>query len=172
MVQVVGVVTLQFLLEEVEAGGQPAVLDLVGVGRQGMGHLFRFVLVGDQRRQGAEGLLPECPAGLDDRLLFEVAYYYGGVPLETAAVGIFFAGQDLQQRGLARAVGAGQPDPLARMDLEGHPVKHGLRAVVFADCLGRKDDHPGFLVLLDAKPRLSYPAATRLGRPAVSHTTS
>jgi hypothetical protein len=54
------------------------------------------------------------------------------VPMTTRAlVAIHFAGEDAEERGLARAVGAQKAHPLPLVDLEGEPVQY-----VFSDFKG------------------------------------
>ena len=88
------------------------------------------------------GLVPERAARLPLRLLLEIAEMDRRVETDRAAVGVVLAGQDAQQRRLAAAVGADQPDPLARADLERHPVQHRLGAEVLFDTVNFEKDHP------------------------------
>ena len=52
----------------------------------------------------------------------------GAVPLDQAGLGWVGPAEDLEQRGLARAVAADEADLVARADLEGHPVDDRLAA--------------------------------------------
>ena len=58
---------------------------------------------------------------------------YVRVELDESVVGAALAGDDLQQRGLAGAVVADQPDALFRPDEKGHLIEHFLAAIADGD---------------------------------------
>jgi hypothetical protein len=66
--------------------------------------------------------------------------------LAGAGIGVFATGEDLQEGGLASAVGTGQPNPLARTDLERDPVQDRLGAKVLLYTLNINDNHPTSVV--------------------------
>ena len=62
-------------------------------------------------------------------LLREIADGDAGVLMDAAGVGLLHAGQDAAERGLARAVRAHEPDPLAAPDAPRHAAQQLLAAV-------------------------------------------
>jgi hypothetical protein len=56
-----------------------------------------------------------------------------------AVVGALRAGEHVEQRRLARAVGADDPDGVARRHVERHAVQHDERAELAADVLGAEE---------------------------------
>ncbi len=167
VVQIVGLVPVQFVLKMIESGGQPPMLGLLrGLG-EGVGNLDRLLLETEQRFQGGAGLVPKRPARHDFRLLLQVAQAHGGMQLHIATVRLLLVGKDFQKRGLARSVRTYQPDPLARTDLELHAGQDRLRAVVFSEIRDAENNHSRSLQLL---PKLA-PTGPSRGRfaPAARH---
>ena len=131
MIDVVGVLAVEFVLEVIVAGGQTLLLGRIGgfgdVGR----HLQGLLLEGHQVGQGAAGLVVQGAVGVEARLLFQVAEMGRRMDLARAGVGLVLAGQDPQQRGLAAAVGSDQADAVARPHLERNAIEHRFGAETF-----------------------------------------
>ncbi len=101
----------------VPAAGPLAVVVVLGLGHLLRG-LLELALEVDERRQPRPGHVDQRLVGREFGLLPEQADADAGPDVEVAVIGLIAAGQQPHQRGLARAVGADQPDPLARADLE------------------------------------------------------
>ena len=67
--------------------------------------------------------------GLEHIRLTDVGQPQLLTPGQVAVVGVFEPGQDLEQRGLARAVGPDEPQPLAVVDGDGHALEELVGAV-------------------------------------------
>ena len=148
VVEIVGVAGLHLVLEVVVAIGQAFVLQRVVAMAQLLGDGNQFLLHGHEPREGALGLVEEGAAGLPLRLLLQVADVERGMADDQAAVGLFLAGQDPHQRGLAGAVGPDEADPLAGAKFERHPIEDRLGAVVLLKAFNLEEDHR---VSLDAE---------------------
>ena len=126
VVEVVGVVAVELLLEVVVAGGQAAVLGRRRVGcGQRVGHLQRLVLKRDQLRQRRCGLRPRACGPAPTRAAVRGSRRGPTGAARTSRRRLVLAGEDPQQRRLAAAVGPDQPDPLAGADLERDPASTG-----------------------------------------------
>ena len=125
MVEVVGVLAMQFVLEMIVAAGQPPLLGGIGRLADGRGHFDRLVLQREQIGQGAAGFVVQGSAGLETRLLLQIADVRGGMDRHGAGVGFVFAGEDSQQRGLAAAVGPDQPDAIPGDSSKVTPARTG-----------------------------------------------
>ena len=68
-------------------------------------------------------------ARLEVHVLFEQAELDAARAHHVAAVGRLLGGDEPEERRLARAVPAHEPDVLARVDLQGRAAQHVLRAV-------------------------------------------
>ncbi len=80
-------------------------------------------------------------SGLEVDLLPQQAHPDAGPDEEPAVIGLIEAGQDLHQRGLAGAVGADQPDPLAGADLEFQLAEDRIAGELPAQSLSGDEDH-------------------------------
>jgi hypothetical protein len=87
------------------------------------------------------GLVQHRAAGQVAGVLTEVADGEAARTLDDAVVGLLLAGDEAEDGGLARPVGADEADLLAGVDLERRVEKEDLRAVLLADCGER--DHVG-----------------------------
>ena len=85
--------------------------------------LAKLRLQREQRLEGAARLVVERPARVGQPVLRQVADRQIVRPGNLAGVGLDLAGQHLEQRRLARAVRAAQPDPLAGLELPGDLVE-------------------------------------------------
>ena len=83
-----------------------------------LGGLLELVLQVDQRGEPRLDDLDQRLAGLEVGLLPQQADPDSRPDEELTVIGLFQAGQDLDQRGLAGAVGPDQADPLAGANLE------------------------------------------------------
>ena len=66
---------------------------------------------------------------------------HAAVQAARAAVGLFAAGENPQQRGLAAAVGPDQPDAVAGAHLERHAVQNRLGAKVLSEVVNFQKNH-------------------------------
>ncbi len=141
VVEVVCVAPMQLVLQMVEPASQSRPLCVVLCFGQAVGELFRFLGKCHKFAEGLEGFLPHGPAVRELRLLFQVADTGRRVQLATAAVGLFTAGENLQQRGLPGPVRThhGQAFPLAHVERDA--IEHRFGTEVFGDVLDREKDH-------------------------------
>jgi hypothetical protein len=76
-------------------------------------------------------------------VLREIGSPGAAAPGEVARVGVEVAGEDLEQRRLAGAVGADQPDPVGRADGEAGLPQEDLGAIGERDAAGDDEAHRG-----------------------------
>ena len=137
----IGVLVLDQLVERVVSARGP--LAVVVVLR--LGHLLRgllqLVLEVHHRGQPRLDDVDHRLVGREIGLLPEQADPDAGPDEQVAVIGLIAAGQDPHQRGLAGAVGADQPDPLARADLERQVHEDRIAAILPAQPLCRDEDH-------------------------------
>ena len=145
MVDVVGVLLVQLVLEVIVAGGQPLLLGRITGGGHVGRHFQRLLLQGHEVGQRAEGLIVQGAIGREMRLLFQVAQPRGRMDLARAGIGLVFAGENPQERGLAAAVGTNQADAVARADLEGDAAQDRLRSELPSDARHIQQNHSGTL---------------------------
>ena len=110
-----------------------------------LGHLLRglleLVLQLDQRGEPRLDHLHQRFAGLEVDLLAQQADPDSRPHEQRAVIGLFQAGQKLDQRGLAGAVGPDQADPLAGANLESQLGEDGIADVLPAQSLSGDEDH-------------------------------
>src|SRR5690606_7436486 len=78
-----------------------------------------------------------------------------GAVHDLAALGLQLAEQDPQQRGLARAVGADDADPVAAQDRGGRVLEQAARAIAVADAAHLDHLAPGRAALGDLHPHVA-----------------
>src|SRR5262245_26239015 len=118
MIDVVGVVVAQQLVEAVVASGEAFVFGLVGGAGQRLGGADHVVVGGEQFIEGGTRLGEESAVRLEQRLLAQQTDAGAGMQADLAVVRAVESGQDAQQRRLAGAVGTDEADTLAGLKLE------------------------------------------------------
>ena len=142
MIEIVGVVQVQRVLQAIELLAQSLALGVVGCGGERFGDALRLVGNRDQMLQARCGLPPTAfgPARTS-----AVAPGTPAVPTSAARRGPSRASpaprKNLQQRRLAGAVRSDQANPLVRADVERHAGQHRLGTEVFDDRIDGKQDH-------------------------------
>ncbi len=137
----IGVLVLDLLVERVVAERGPLAVGLIVRLGHLLGGLFQLVLELDQRRQARLDDVDHRLARREVGLLPQQADADARPAVEIAVIGPVVAGQELHQRRLAGAVGSDQPDALARPDLERQVLKHRIAAELPAESLCRDEDH-------------------------------
>ena len=126
------VAPLEGVLEVALEGEQAVDLRAVRV-EQGQlaAHPVELFLLGEHVVKGGLGLVEQAAfAQVDGHLLGQVGHREPGGAADDARVHVLLAAHDAQQGGLAGAVDAGQPHPVAGVDLDGDVAEDMLAAVL------------------------------------------
>src|SRR5579884_737417 len=110
-------------MEAIVAGGQALVFSLVGGLRERLGRTDHIVMGGEQLVQRGLGFVEERPTGSEFGKLAQQPNAGAGMEANFTVIGPIEAGEELQQRRLADAVGPDEADALAGEQLEADILK-------------------------------------------------
>jgi hypothetical protein len=130
MIDVIGIMVPQQLIEAIVSRSQRGALSVVAGAGQGFGGADHVIVGGDELIQRAAGLREKRLIGIEVGVLLEQADAGAGVQAGFAVIGLIETGQKPEHCRLAGAVGPDQAHTVAAMQLEGNILEE--RALVEA----------------------------------------
>src|SRR5262245_23136031 len=118
-----GVVVIEQLVQTIVAGRERFALRFVGGASERLRGTDHVVMSGEEIVEGRAGLLDECLAGGELRLLPQQADASARVQADITLVGPVEASEQAQQRCLAGAIGPDQADAFPGVDLEANVLE-------------------------------------------------